>query len=107
MSFLYSILYIITIIQVIGDSTSEASLLMKREGVRSVPSFHFWKGGKKVRRSTSTLCYRPALNWNSISEPFRAGINHFEADWFYSIQDNMSTIRRGGFAIPSPISSGG
>ena len=21
---------------------------MKREGVRSVPSFHFWKSGKKV-----------------------------------------------------------
>lgn len=34
--------------QVIGDSTNDASQLMKREGVRSVPSFHFWKGGKKV-----------------------------------------------------------
>eukprot|EP00904_Undaria_pinnatifida_P014025 jgi/Undpi1/9753/HiC_scaffold_27.g12209.m1 len=35
-------------IKVIGDSTNDASQLMKREGVRSVPSFHFWKGGKKV-----------------------------------------------------------
>lgn len=34
--------------QVIGDSTNDASQLMKREGVRSVPAFHFWKGGKKV-----------------------------------------------------------
>ncbi|CAM9942616.1 unnamed protein product, partial [Choristocarpus tenellus] len=34
--------------KVIGDSTNDASKLMKREGVRSVPSFHFWKGGKKV-----------------------------------------------------------
>lgn len=37
--------------QVIGDSTNDASKLMKREGVRSVPSFHFWKGGKKVNGS--------------------------------------------------------
>lgn len=35
-------------LKVIGDSTNDASQLMKREGVRSVPSFHFWKGGKKV-----------------------------------------------------------
>lgn len=34
--------------KVIGDSTQAATKLMKREGVRSVPSFHFWKGGKKV-----------------------------------------------------------
>jgi thioredoxin 1 len=32
----------------IGDSSAEASALMKREGVRSVPSFHFWRGGVKV-----------------------------------------------------------
>ncbi|CAN0199431.1 unnamed protein product [Ascophyllum nodosum] len=35
-------------LKVIGDSSNDSSLLMKREGVRSVPSFHFWKGGKKV-----------------------------------------------------------
>ena len=34
--------------QVIGDSTPEASKLMKREGVRSVPSFHYFKDGEKV-----------------------------------------------------------
>lgn len=28
----------------IGDASTEASALMKREGVRSVPSFHMWKG---------------------------------------------------------------
>eukprot|EP01038_Epipyxis_sp_PR26KG_P009564 gene9564-12881_t len=32
----------------IGDSTPEASALMKREGVRSVPAFHFWKDGSRV-----------------------------------------------------------
>ncbi len=35
-------------LKVIGDSTPEASKLMKREGVRSVPSFHYWKKGVKV-----------------------------------------------------------
>ena len=32
----------------IGDASAEASALMKREGVRSVPAFHFWKGGVKL-----------------------------------------------------------
>ena len=32
----------------IGDSSPDASKLMKREGVRSVPAFHFWKNGEKV-----------------------------------------------------------
>uniref|UniRef100_A0A7R9U0I5 Thioredoxin domain-containing protein n=1 Tax=Pinguiococcus pyrenoidosus TaxID=172671 RepID=A0A7R9U0I5_9STRA len=35
-------------LKVIGDSSAEATKLMKREGVRSVPAFHFWKGGEKV-----------------------------------------------------------
>ncbi|CAM9226750.1 unnamed protein product [Discosporangium mesarthrocarpum] len=35
-------------LKVIGDSSTAASKLMKREGVRSVPSFHFWKDGNKV-----------------------------------------------------------
>ena len=34
--------------QVIGDSSADASKLMKREGVRTVPSFHFWKNSDKV-----------------------------------------------------------
>lgn len=35
-------------IKVVGDSTPEAGQLLKREGVRSVPAFHFWKNGKRV-----------------------------------------------------------
>jgi thioredoxin 1 len=35
-------------LKVVGDASPGASALMKREGVRSVPSFHFWKSGKKV-----------------------------------------------------------
>ena len=34
--------------QVIGDASPDASKLMKREGVRSVPSFHYFVGGDKV-----------------------------------------------------------
>jgi len=32
----------------IGDATPEASALMKREGIRSVPAFHVWKNGKRL-----------------------------------------------------------
>lgn len=35
-------------VKVTGDASPDASKLMKREGVRAVPAFHFWKGGKKV-----------------------------------------------------------
>lgn len=35
-------------LKVIGDATPTASQLMKREGVRSVPSFHYFKDGEKV-----------------------------------------------------------
>mmetsp|Transcript_10606 Transcript_10606/g.25530 ORF Transcript_10606/g.25530 Transcript_10606/m.25530 type:complete len:150 (-) Transcript_10606:292-741(-) len=35
-------------LKVIGDASPEASKLMKREGVKSVPSFHYFKDGKKV-----------------------------------------------------------
>lgn len=35
-------------LKVIGDASPEASKLMKREGVRSVPSFHYFVGGEKV-----------------------------------------------------------
>jgi len=42
------IIIIITLFQVIGDASPDASKLMKREGVRSVPSFHYFKGGEKV-----------------------------------------------------------
>ena len=33
-------------LKVVGDSSPDASKLMKREGVRSVPSFHYWKTGE-------------------------------------------------------------
>jgi thioredoxin 1 len=35
-------------LKVIGDASPEASKLMKREGVRSVPSFHYFMDGEKV-----------------------------------------------------------
>mmetsp|Transcript_24190 Transcript_24190/g.31251 ORF Transcript_24190/g.31251 Transcript_24190/m.31251 type:complete len:158 (-) Transcript_24190:271-744(-) len=35
-------------LKVIGDSSQEASALMKREGIRSVPAFHFWKKGGRI-----------------------------------------------------------
>jgi len=38
----------VTFLKCIGDSSADASALMKREGVRSVPSFHFWKNGQKL-----------------------------------------------------------
>mmetsp|Transcript_18266 Transcript_18266/g.21939 ORF Transcript_18266/g.21939 Transcript_18266/m.21939 type:complete len:152 (+) Transcript_18266:115-570(+) len=34
-------------LKVIGDSSAEASKLMKQEGVRSVPSFHYFINGEK------------------------------------------------------------
>lgn len=35
-------------LKVIGDASPDASKLMKREGVRSVPSFHYFVKGEKV-----------------------------------------------------------
>ena len=35
-------------LSVIGDASADASRLMKREGVRSVPSFHYFLNGEKV-----------------------------------------------------------
>ena len=35
-------------LKVIGDASPDASKLMKREGVRSVPSFHYFVNGEKV-----------------------------------------------------------
>ena len=34
--------------QVMGDSSPEADKLMRSQGVRALPSFHFWKGGKQI-----------------------------------------------------------
>ena len=38
----------VTFLKCIGDASTEASALMKREGVRSVPTFHLWKGGSRI-----------------------------------------------------------
>jgi thioredoxin-like negative regulator of GroEL len=35
-------------LKVIGDASPDASKLMKREGVRTVPSFHYFVNGQKV-----------------------------------------------------------
>ena len=35
-------------LKVIGDASPDASKLMKREGVRSVPSFHYFLKGEKI-----------------------------------------------------------
>merc|ERR1712232_1391658 len=35
-------------LKVVGDASPDASKLMKREGVRSVPSFHYFKNGEKI-----------------------------------------------------------
>lgn len=32
----------------LGDENEDCAQLLSREGVRSVPVFHFWKGEKKV-----------------------------------------------------------
>lgn len=38
----------VVFLKCIGDETPDAGALMKREGVRSVPCFHFWKDGQRV-----------------------------------------------------------
>ena len=36
------------LLQVIGDSSEETKQLMASQGVREVPSFHFFKGGERL-----------------------------------------------------------
>lgn len=38
----------VVFVKVMGDATPETGELMKREGIRAVPAFHFWKTGKRV-----------------------------------------------------------
>lgn len=38
----------VVFVKVMGDATPESGELMKREGIRAVPAFHFWKTGKRV-----------------------------------------------------------
>lgn len=42
----------VVFVKVMGDATPEASELMRREGIRAVPAFHFWKEKKRVRDIT-------------------------------------------------------
>ena len=37
---------------------ADATKLMKREGIRSVPAFHFWKKGAKVEVRQRVQCHR-------------------------------------------------
>lgn len=32
-----------------GDADAQTSELMKREGIRAVPAFHFWKNKERVK----------------------------------------------------------
>lgn len=38
----------VVFVKVMGDQTAEASELMKREGIRAVPAFHFWKKSERI-----------------------------------------------------------
>merc|ERR1719149_526394 len=38
----------VAFLKVMGDSSPEADKLMRSQGVRALPSFHFWKGSKQV-----------------------------------------------------------
>lgn len=42
----------VVFVKVMGDSSPDASELMRREGIRAVPAFHFWKNKKRVRDIT-------------------------------------------------------
>lgn len=43
----------VVFVKVIGDSpNNNASDLMRREGIRAVPAFHFWKDKKRVKEIT-------------------------------------------------------
>jgi len=38
----------VAFLKVMGDSSPEADKLMRSQGVRALPSFHFWKNEKKL-----------------------------------------------------------
>merc|ERR1719401_904650 len=38
----------VAFLKVMGDSSPEADKLMRSQGVRALPSFHFWKDNKQV-----------------------------------------------------------
>lgn len=42
----------VVFVKVMGDASAKASELMRREGIRAVPAFHFWKEKKRVKDIT-------------------------------------------------------
>ena len=38
----------VAFLKVMGDSSPAADKLMRSQGVRALPSFHFWKNGKQI-----------------------------------------------------------
>ena len=36
--------------KVMGDSSKEADKLMRSQGIKALPSFHFWKEGELVEK---------------------------------------------------------
>lgn len=42
----------VVFVKVMGDLSPETNELMKREGIRAVPAFHFWKEEKRVKDFT-------------------------------------------------------
>lgn len=38
----------VVFLKVVGDRTAETNVMMKQAGIRSVPSFHFYKRGERV-----------------------------------------------------------
>ena len=38
----------VAFLKVMGDSSPDADKLMRSQGVRALPSFHFWKGKQQV-----------------------------------------------------------
>eukprot|EP00967_Tisochrysis_lutea_P040314 scaffold48406_cov32-Tisochrysis_lutea.AAC.2 len=51
--------------QVMGDASPEADKLMRSQGVRALPSFHFWKNSNKLD-SISGAQRAPPFNWTAL-----------------------------------------
>lgn len=54
----------------IGDASTEASALMKREGVRSVPTFHMWKAGSRVDVVNGARIEEVGMTCSFLTEEF-------------------------------------
>lgn len=56
----------VVFVKVMGDATAESSELMKREGIRAVPAFHFWKQQQKVLDFTGARMDELERNINEL-----------------------------------------